>query len=128
MFSVSQAAQKTGLSAKTLRYYADIGLLPETERSEAGYRLYDQASLSRLTFLRRARDFGFSIPQCKDLLSLFDSPERQSGQVKDLASQHLAKLEEQRLELEKLCASLKGLVAACPGDEGPDCPIIQHLS
>ena len=128
MFSVSQAAKETGLSAKTLRYYAEIGLLRETDRSEAGYRLYDQASIARLTFVRRARDFGFSIPQCRDLLGLFDNPTRQSGQVKDLANRHLGALEKQRQELEQLCSSLKDLIKACPGDEGPDCPIISHLS
>ena len=128
MLTISDAAQRAGLTSKAVRYYSDIGLLPEAGRSAAGYRLYDQQSVDTLIFLRRARDFGFTISQCKDLLALLQNPDRSAAEVKSIASQHLLRLEQQRLELEKLCSSLNKLVSLCPGDDSPDCPIISHLS
>ena len=128
MYSISQTAEACGLTVKAVRYYADIGLLKEATRSEAGYRLYDDDSIETLTFVRRARDFGFSIPQCRELLELFHAPDRTSSQVKSLAQSHLERLEKQRQELSQLCDSLKELVDACPGDSNAACPIIDRLT
>ncbi|MEM8869699.1 MAG: Cu(I)-responsive transcriptional regulator [Pseudomonadota bacterium] len=125
--NISAAAKAAGLPVKTVRYYADIGLVGATARSEAGYRTYDQAAIRKLIFIRRSRAFGFSIDECRELLDLYQDQHRSSAEVKRLASRRLEEIEEKQRELQFLHDELAHLVTACRGDHRPDCPIIEYL-
>jgi len=124
---VGQAAKSAGLPAKTLRYYEEIGLV-EPARLDNGYRDYDERDLSRLKFLSRARSLGFSIPDCRALLSLGDDQHRSSRDVKAIASAHLENIEQKIIELRTMKQALTKLVSSCHGDEHADCPIIDELT
>ncbi len=125
--NISTAAQAAGLPVKTVRYYADIGLVDAPSRSDAGYRSYDDASVRKLVFVRRSREFGFSIEECRELLSLYQDRERTSAEVKRIASKRLIEIEEKQKELQSLHDELNHLVTSCRGDSRPDCPIIDYL-
>ena len=127
MMNIGKAAAMSGLPAKTIRYYEDIGLIQPT-RSENGYRDYCEQDIHRLRFLQRARGLGFSVEECRQLLSLYADRNRASSQVKAVATQHLGRIEEKIAELEGLRKTLKHLVRACRGDHRPDCPILDDLS
>jgi MerR family transcriptional regulator, copper efflux regulator len=124
---VGQAAKKSGLPAKTLRYYEEIGLV-EPQRLENGYRDYNDDDLARLKFLGRARSLGFSIEDCRNLLSLCDDDQRSSRDVKAIAKAHLDSIERKITELETMKNVLAKLVSSCHGDEHPDCPILNELT
>lgn len=126
--NISQAAKAAELPVKTVRYYADIGLVAPAGRSEAGYRIYDDPALRKLTFVRRARAFGFSIEDCRGLLGLYEDQNRSSADVRALARAQLDRIEAQQRELQSLHDTLAHLVTACRGDDRPDCPIIDHLA
>ena len=123
---VGQAAKCSGLPAKTLRYYEEIGLV-QPQRLDNGYRDYSDEDLARLKFLGRARSLGFSIEDCRTLLSLCDDDKRSSRDVKEIAAAHLSRIENKIAELEQMRGVLKKLVHSCHGDEGPDCPILDEL-
>ena len=125
--NISGAAVAAGLPTKTVRYYADIGLVTAPSRSEAGYRTYDDAAVRKLTFIRRARAFGFSIEECRELLGLYTDHNRSSADVKQIAKRRLEEIREKQKELQSLCDELTHLVDACNGDHRPDCPIIDYL-
>ncbi|MGJ8546916.1 MAG: Cu(I)-responsive transcriptional regulator [Sulfitobacter sp.] len=125
--NISAAAKAAGLPVKTVRYYADIGLVNPAGRSEAGYRVYDAASLRKLSFIRRARAFDFSIEDCRELLDLYQDRTRPSAEVKHIAANRLAQIEQKQKELQSLRDELAHLVTACRGDDRPDCPIIDYL-
>lgn len=125
--NISKAARTAGLPVKTVRYYADIGLVDAAGRTEAGYRDYDEPAVRKLAFVRRARDFGFSIEECRELLSLYEDRDRSSADVRAIASAHLAEIEEKQRQLAALRDELAHLVKACHGDERPDCPILDRL-
>lgn len=125
--NISSAAEAAGLPVKTVRYYADIGLVDAPSRSEAGYRTYDDASVRKLAFVRRSREFGFSIEECRELLSLYQDRDRTSAEVKRIASKKLQDIEEKQRELQSLHEELEHLVKSCRGDQRPDCPIIDYL-
>ena len=125
--NISGAALSAGLPTKTVRYYADIGLVTAPSRSEAGYRTYDDAAVRKLTFIRRARAFGFSIEECRELLGLYTDHNRSSADVKQIAKRRLEEIREKQKELQSLCDELTHLVDACNGDHRPDCPIIDYL-
>ena len=124
--NISSAAEAAGLPVKTVRYYADIGLVDAPSRSEAGYRTYDDASVRKLGFVRRSREFGFSIEECRELLSLYQDRDRTSAEVKRIASKKLQDIEEKQRELQSLHEELEHLVKSCRGDQRPDCPIIDY--
>ena len=126
--NISKAAQAAGLPVKTVRYYADIGLVEPAARTAAGYRDYDEASLRKLSFVGRSRAFGFSIAQCRELLGLYQDSDRCSSEVKQIASERLEEIRAKQRELQKLQDELEHLVSACCGDDRPDCPIIDYLS
>lgn len=128
MLNIGDAARATGLPTKTVRYYADVGLVVPSGRSESGYRLYGDAELRKLAFVRRARAFGFSIEECRELLSLYEDQDRSSADVKRIALRRLAEIEEKLRDLEKLRSELSHLAAACHGDERPDCPILDSFA
>lgn len=124
---ISAAARAAGLPVKTVRYYADIGLVSAPLRTEAGYRTYDDRSVLKLVFVRRAREFGFSIDECRELLGLYEDRHRSSADVRRIAAARLEEIARKRRELESLHDELTHLVGACKGDHRPDCPIIDNL-
>ena len=125
---ISKAADLAGLSVKTVRYYSDIGLVKPSSRSNSGYRKYDQSKIQSLIFVRRAREFGFSIQQCRDLLNLYEDQDRSSAAVKRLANSRLLEIKKRQQELRLLHDELFNLIKTCKGDEHPDCPIISNLA
>lgn len=125
---ISEAAKTVGLPPKTVRYYADIGLVTPISRSEAGYRQYDDASLRKLTLVKRARSFGFTVKECRELLGLYENTERSSGDVRTIASERLADIEAKQRELQLLHDELSLLIKACKGGNRPDCPILKGLA
>lgn len=128
MKTIGEAAAAAGLPAKTVRYYADIGLIAPNARSASGYRLYGRDAIAKLIFVRRAREFGFSIEGCRELLSLYEDRDRSSADVKRLAARHLSELDGRMRELMALRDELAALVEACRGDDRPDCPILHGLA
>ncbi|NER61060.1 Cu(I)-responsive transcriptional regulator [Pseudomonas sp. MAFF212428] len=126
--NIGQAAKRTGLSAKMIRYYESIGLLKPASRSDSGYRLYQQDDLHALAFIKRSRDLGFSLEEVARLLTLWQDRQRASADVKALASEHIADLNRRIDELVSLRDTLSELVAHCQGDERPDCPILKDLA
>lgn len=125
--NIGQASSASGVSAKMIRYYESIGLIPPSLRRDSGYRHYGAADIHRLGFIRRARDLGFSMEQIRDLLRLWSDCARSSAEVKSIALGHVAELEERARELNDMAEALKHLASACGGDERPDCPIIKGL-
>jgi len=125
--TISDAADFSGLPPKTIRYYEDIGLVVP-HRQDNGYRAYDDSQLHKLRFLQRARGLGFSIEECRSLLSLYDDRHRASGDVKAVAEARLAIIDQKLAELHSLRDALAHLVEACHGDDRPDCPILDDLA
>ena len=126
--NIGQAAKASGVSAKMIRHYESLGLFPEAQRTEAGYRQYGERDLGTLRFIRQSRDLGFSLEQIRDLLGLWQNRRRPSRQVKALAQAHIAELDAKLQELQAMRATLAHLVHCCAGDERPDCPIIDRLA
>lgn len=126
--NIGEAAAASGVSAKMIRHYERIGLLPEAARSEAGYRRYDERDVHTLRFVRHARDLGFPLERIRDLIGLWHDRERPSRQVKALAREHLAAIDAKLAELQAVKATLERLVQCCHGDERPDCPILDSLA
>ena len=126
--NIGTAAEASGLPTKTVRYYADIGLVAPQGRAGNGYRAYGPGEVRRLQFVRRARAFGFSVDECRELLGLYADRDRASGDVKRLALQRIARLETQMAELAALRDDLTLLADACKGDGAPDCPILNGLA
>jgi len=125
---IGEAANAAGLPVKTVRYYADIGLIEPSTRAENGYREYSADDIKRLAFVRRSRSFGFSVPECRDLLALYADDNRSAGDVKKLAEERLKDIEAKQAELAALHETLSKLVHACKGGDRPNCPIIDHLA
>lgn len=125
--NIGDAAERSGLPAKTIRYYEDIGLL-KPDRAGNGYRDYSTADLHRLRFLQRARSLGFSVEECRQLLSLYGDTHRESADVKAIATAKLDDIDRKIRELTGLKEMLRQLVDSCHGDHRPDCPIIDGLS
>ena len=125
--NIGEAARATGISAKMIRYYESIGLMPKAIRTGANYRVYGEDDLHTLRFIRRAHDLGFSLEQIKTLLSLWHG-RRPSAEVKRLAQGHIAELEEKIHALDAMRRTLLQLVKHCHGDDRPACPIIEELA
>jgi len=126
--NIGMAAKASGVSAKMIRHYEQVGLLPEPNRTEAGYRQFSEAEVHTLQFIRRARDLGFSIAQIGELVGLWQNRKRPSRQVKALAQAHIQELEQKAQELLAMKATLEHLVHCCHGDDRPDCPILENLA
>jgi len=126
--NIGQAAEASGVSAKMIRYYESIGLIPKTVRTEAGYRVYSDNDVNTLAFIRRARDLGFSVEQIAELVALWRDRDRVSTDVKRIALEHVEILERKARELQEMAATLKHLAKHCHGDERPECPIIEGLA
>ena len=125
--NIGEAADRAGLSTKTIRYYEDIGLV-QPGRTSNGYRDFGDAEVHKLAFLGRARAMGFSIEDCRALLQLYEDKGRASAEVKALAEDHLAEIDRKIQDLQEMRHTLADLVTACAGDARPDCPILNSLS
>lgn len=125
--NIGTAAQKSGLPPKTIRYYEDIGLLT-ADRAANGYRDYTSEDVHRLRFVQRSRSLGFSVEECRELLSLYSDRDRDSADVKAVATEKLGEIDRKIAELTGLRAILRHLVENCHGDARPECPIIDGLS
>lgn len=125
--NISQASKASGVSAKMIRYYESIGLVPQSARRESGYRDYGAADLHRLGFIRRARDLGFAMDEIRQLLRLWSDQGRSSREVKEIALRHIADLDGRARQLTEMADALRHLADACEGDGRPDCPIIHGL-
>lgn len=127
-FNIGEAAARSGVSAKMLRHYESLGLLPTVARTEAGYRLYADKEVHTLRFIRRARDLGFSIAEISELLKLWQDRKRASREVKRIALAHVADLQRRLDEMTAMKRTLEALAGCCHGDARPDCPILDELS
>ncbi|GHD70127.1 Cu(I)-responsive transcriptional regulator [Luteimonas padinae] len=125
--NIGQAARASGVSAKMIRYYESNGLLPPADRTAAGYRIYSDADVHRLRFVRRARDLGFQMAEISELLGLWNDRSRHSADVRKLARAHIGELRGRMEQLQQMVDTLQELVDACAGDDRPDCPILAGL-
>lgn len=125
--NIGRAAALSGISAKMIRYYEQIGLLDAPERTQAGYRVYGDRHVHTLRFVKRARDLGFSVEQMQSLLALWQDRRRASADVKALALAHVSELEAKATALREMADTLRHLAQHCHGDHRPDCPIIDAL-
>lgn len=126
--NIGEASKASGVSAKLIRYYESIELIPPSERTDAGYRRYTANDVQVLRFIKRSRDLGFSIERIKSLLALWDDRSRKSAEVKKLARQYIAELDQDIEKLQSIRSQLQHLVEHCHGDHRPDCPIIEDLA
>jgi Cu(I)-responsive transcriptional regulator len=126
--NIGEAADAAGVSAKMIRHYEQIGLVPEAARTDAGYRQYTERDVSLLRFIRQSRRLGFSMEQIADLLGLWSNDRRASREVKALAQAHLDALEEKMREMAEMQWALKKLVTSCHGDDDPHCAILDELA
>jgi MerR family copper efflux transcriptional regulator len=125
--NIGQAAEASGVSAKMIRYYEQIGLIEPPARSQSGYRIYAEPNVHTLRFVRRARSLGFSVDETGALLALWRDRSRASADVKTLALKHVAELEEKAAALQAMAATLRHLASHCHGDQRPDCPILDKI-
>lgn len=126
--NIGTAAAQSGVPAKTIRYYEDIGLIPKPGRTGSGYRDYAEADVETLKFIQRARSLGFSVKDVGDLLALWRDRERASADVRRIAQGHVAEVERKIAELEAIRRTLQSLITRCHGDDRPDCPILDELA
>jgi MerR family copper efflux transcriptional regulator len=126
-FNIGEAAARSGVSAKMVRHYESLGLLPTVARTDSGYRQYGEREVHTLRFIRRGRDLGFSMAEIAELLKLYQNRRRASGDVKRIALAHVADLERRMNEMAEMKRTLEHLAHCCHGDERPDCPILDEL-
>jgi MerR family transcriptional regulator, copper efflux regulator len=126
--NIGEAAALSGVSAKMVRHYEALGLLPRIARTGAGYRQYGEAEVHTLRFIRRARDLGFSMAEIAELLKLWQNRRRASADVRRIAERHVADLERRIAEMTSMKRTLQHLVHGCHGDERPQCPILEELA
>jgi len=126
--NIGQAAAASGITAKMIRYYESIALVPPGRRSDAGYRVYSDDDLHVLRFVKRARTLGFSLEQIRELLSLWQNKARASADVKAIALGHVAELNQRIAALTEMRDTLQPLAGCCQGNDRPDCPILQSLA
>ena len=127
MMNIGDAARRSTLPTKTIRYYEEIGLIAPLRRDN-GFRDYSDRDLHELRFIARARSLGFTVDQCRHLLALYRDKERSSAQVRQTAQQHIEEIREKIAELNAMEQTLTELINACAGDGRPDCPILEGLA
>lgn len=128
LHNIGDAARLSGVTAKMIRHYEAIGLIPPAGRTFAGYRIYSDADLHRLRFIKRSRSLGFPIKQIETLLGLWDDRGRASAEVKRLAEAHADELGRKIEEMQAMQRTLQQLARRCHGDDRPDCPILDDLA
>lgn len=126
--NISEVAKKTGLTSKAIRFYEEKGVVTPPLRSDNGYRRYATHHIDELNLLRQARQVGFTLEECRELVALFNDPERHSADVKARTLQKAEELAVQIEELHAMRTRLLVLAEACPGDDSAECPIIDHLT
>lgn len=126
--TIGEAARRSGVSARMVRHYEGLGLLPAVPRTESGYRQYGEADIHSLRFIKRARDLGFSMDEIAELVGLWHNRRRASASVKRIAEQHLGELDQRIADLQAMRKTLSHLVHCCHGDSRPDCPILEDLA
>ncbi|NGP18631.1 Cu(I)-responsive transcriptional regulator [Devosia aurantiaca] len=126
--NIGQAAERSGVSAKMIRYYEGIGLITAPARTGSNYRVYGEDEVHVLRFIKRARTLGFSVEETATLLGLWQDRSRASAEVRDIAKEHIVALETKIAELNGMVSTLKHLVHCCHGDDRPDCPILDDLA
>ncbi len=126
--NIGEVARLSGVSKKTIRYYEDIGLIGAANRSTNGYRDYSEVDAELLRFIRHARGVGFGIEECRKLVTLYRDPNRHSRDVKALAEAKISEIDRRIAEFQHMRAELAALAAACPGDDDPECAILEELA
>ena len=126
--NIGEAAARSGVSAKMVRHYESLGLLPKVGRTEGGYRQYSEPQVHTLRFIRRARELGFSMAEIAELLKLWQNRRRASSDVKRIAQGHIADLDRRIAEMSAMRRTLERLAECCHGDHRPDCPILDELA
>jgi len=126
--NIGEAAARSGVPAKTIRYYEDVGLIEAARRADNGYRAYSETDVHILRFVQRARSLGFAMQDCRQLLALWRDPHRASADVKALAERRIAEIDRKMAELAGMRATLAHLAEHCHGDERPECPILDDLA
>lgn len=126
--NITQIAKQTSLTPKSIRFYEEKGLITPPMRAANGYRQYNQHHIYELTLLQQARTVGFSLPECRELLELYNNPQRRSADVKAKTLAKIAEIEKQIRKLQQMKQQLTVLAEQCPGDNSQNCPIIDGLS
>jgi len=126
--NIGEASCQSGVPPKTIRYYEDIGLIKPAARHSNNYRDYDETGIQTLQFLKRARSLGFSIEDCRELLSLYQDRNRSSADVKAVAQRRVMDIDRKIAELESMRSTLTSLIRQCRGDMRPECPILDDLA
>ena len=126
--AIGEASRRSGVSARMVRHYEGLGLLPCVARTDSGYRQYSDADVHSLRFIKRARDLGFSMGEIGELVGLWQNRRRASASVKRIAQQHLNELEQRITDMQAMRSTLAHLVHCCHGDARPDCPILEDLA
>jgi MerR family copper efflux transcriptional regulator len=127
-WNIGEAARRSGVSARMVRHYEGLGLLPDVARTESGYRQYTEADIHTLRFVKRSRDLGFSMDEIAELVGLWHNRRRTSASVKRIAQKHLGELEQRIADMQAMQRTLSHLVHCCHGDARPDCPILEDLA
>lgn len=127
-WNIGEAARRSGVSARMVRHYEGLGLLPAVARTESGYRQYSEADIHTLRFVKRSRDLGFSMDEIAELVGLWHNRRRTSASVKRIAQKHLSELEQRIADMQAMQRTLSHLVHCCHGDARPDCPILEDLA
>lgn len=127
MMNIGQAAKASGVTAKMVRYYESIGLIPQAPRTGSGYRFYDETAVNTLRFIHRARDFGLPMERIRVLVGLWQDRTRASRDVKAIAVEHVADLRRQAARLTEMADALQHLADCCHGDRSPECPILRDF-
>lgn len=125
---IGEASKRSGVSAKMIRHYEGLALLPAVNRTDSGYRLYTEVDVHTLRFIRRCRELGFAMKDIASLVSLWHDQHRSSAHVQDIARRHLQTLAERIAGLQAMQRTLQSLISCCHGDERPDCPILDELA
>ena len=126
--NINEVAKRTKLTPKAIRFYEEKGLITPPTRAINGYRTYDQVHIEELNLLHQARQVGFSLPECKDLLELYKNPHRRSADVKARTLTRIGEIDKQIAQLQSIRALLSDLAEQCPGDDSEHCPIINGLT
>ena len=128
MMNIGQAATASGVTAKMIRHYEDLGLIKAPKRTASNYRTYAENEVHVLRFIKRARSLGFSMAEIKELLGLWQNKARSSAAVKRIAHAHIDELQRKVVELQSMVKTLRHLAGHCHGDARPECPIIDELA
>ena len=126
--NIGKAAELSGLTVKTVRYYSDIGIIYPHVNKNTGYRDFSESDLAKLQFIAKARKFDFNLDDCRELLALYENTERSSKEVKALTLEKITEIDAKLSELQMLKDQLSELASACQGDDRPNCPILDALS